>query len=176
MITGAIFFAMRPCDYLKVSASEQCRTKVIILQNLSFFQYGHDLPHNHSELHAVDTITITFVFQKNDERNEDVTMHSTNDPSLCPVKSFASIVRRIWKHKSTTNSTPFYMFTNSKELLEPITSDYVRQVLRGVAALFGEGRLRSKISDIGTHSIRSGTAISMYLDNVPVYTIMIIGR
>ena len=68
------------------------------------------------------------------------------------------------------------MFTNSKELLEPITSDHVRQVLRGVAALFGEGRLRFKISDIGTHSIRSGTAISMYLDNVPVYTIMIIGR
>ena len=103
-------------------------------------------------------------------------MYSTIDPLFYPVKSFASIVHRIRKHNSTTDSTPVYMFTNSKGKLEPITSDHVRQVLRGAAALFGEDRLGFTIKDIGIHSIRSGTAMSMYLDNVPDYTITIIGR
>ena len=58
------------------------------------------------------------------------------------------------------------MFTNSKGHLEPITSDHARHVLRGVAALFGEDRLGFTITDTGTHSIRSGAAIAMYLDNV----------
>ena len=167
---------MRSCEYLKVSASEQRRTKALTLHNLRFFLHGNELPHHHPELHAADTITITFIFQKNDERNEDVTMHCTLDPLLCPVKSFASIVRRIRSHPAATDSTPVYMFTNSTGNLEPITSDHVRQVLRGAAALFGEDRLGFTIKDIGTHSIRSGAAMAMYLDNVPVYTIMIIGR
>ena len=68
---------MRSCEYLKVSASEQRRTKALALHNLRFFQHGNKLPHHHPELHAADTITITFIFQKNDERNEDVTMHCT---------------------------------------------------------------------------------------------------
>ena len=68
------------------------------------------------------------------------------------------------------------MFTNSTYNLDPITSDHVRQVLRGAVALFGEDRLGFTIKDFGTHSIRSGAAMAMYIDNVHVYTIMIIGR
>ena len=176
LITGAIFFAMRSCEYIKVSASEQRRTKVLTLQNIRFFQHGNELPHDHPEINTADTITITFIFQKNDERNENVTMHCTLDLLLCPVKSFVSIVRRTRQHKSATDSTPVYIFTISMQILEPITSDHVTQVLRGSAALLGEDRLGFTTKDIGTHFIHSGAAMTMYLDNVPVYTIMIIGR
>ena len=97
-------------------------------------------------------------------------------PSTCPVKLFASIVRHIRSRPAGTDSTPVYMFTNSTYNLDPITSDHVRQVLRGAVALFGEDRLGFTIKDFGTHSIRSGAAMAMYIDNVHVYTIMIIGR
>ena len=40
----------------------------------------------------------------------------------------------------------------------------------------GEARIGFKPSDIDTHSIQSGTAMSMYLAELPVYTIMLIGR
>ena len=62
LIVGAISFAMRSCEYIHVPASETRRTKVLTLHNLRFFQPGKELPHKHSQLHAVDTITITFVF------------------------------------------------------------------------------------------------------------------
>ena len=48
--------------------------------------------------------------------------------------------------------------------------------LRTAVKMVGEDRLGFKASEVGTHSIRSGAAMAMYLDNEPVFTIMLIGR
>ena len=45
----------------------------------------------------------------------------------------------------------------------------------GVAAV-GYDKLGIAAGEIGTHSIRSGAAMAMYLGECPVYTIMMIGR
>ena len=108
---------MCSCEYLKVLASEQRRTKTPTLQNLLFFQHDYKLLRNQHELHISRTITIVFVLQKNEERNEDVTIHSTNDPLLYTIKSFASVVRSIRTRISTTDSTYVYMFTKSMKIL-----------------------------------------------------------
>ena len=52
----------------------------------------------------------------------------------------------------------------------------MKNALRAAASVIGESALGFKVSDIGAHSIRSGSAMAMYLDDVPVYTIMLIGR
>lgn len=57
-----------------------------------------------------------------------------------------------------------------------VTGEDMKNSLRASASVFGESKLGFKIKDIGTHSIRSGAAMAMYLDEVPVYTIMLIGR
>ena len=129
LIVGAMVFAMRSCEYLHVPASETRRTKVLTLHNLRFFQHGKELPHNHSQLHAADTIIITFVFQKSDERNEEVTMHCTADPSLCPVKVYAALVRRIRTHPKANDSSPIHLFTDGERNLKPITSAHTRLTL-----------------------------------------------
>ena len=41
---------------------------------------------------------------------------------------------------------------------------------------YGESKLGFKAEEVGTHSIRSGAAMSMYLGEAPVFTIMMIGR
>ncbi len=45
----------------------------------------------------------------------------------------------------------------------------------GVAAV-GHEKVGIQKGEIGTHSIRSGAAMAMYLGECPVYTIMMIGR
>jgi hypothetical protein len=40
----------------------------------------------------------------------------------------------------------------------------------------GETRLGITKEEVGTHSIRSGAAMAMYLGECPVYTVMLIGR
>ena len=50
------------------------------------------------------------------------------------------------------------------------------QKLRSAARALGEEKLGLHPSDIGTHSLRSGAAMAMYLAGVPTFTIMMIGR
>ena len=48
--------------------------------------------------------------------------------------------------------------------------------LRAAVTAIGEEKLGFKSSEIGTHPIRSGAAMAMFLGECPVYTIMMIGR
>ena len=48
--------------------------------------------------------------------------------------------------------------------------------LRAAVEAIGEEKIGFKSSEIGTHSIPSGAAMVMFLDKIPVYVIMIIGR
>ena len=51
-----------------------------------------------------------------------------------------------------------------------------RTNIQSAAGIFGEDVLGFAPSDIGTHSIRLGSAIHMYLSQVPTLSIMMIGR
>eukprot|EP00957_Ditylum_brightwellii_P054154 4101645-Ditylum_brightwellii.AAC.1 len=59
--------------------------------------------------------------------------------------------------------------------IEHITLAEMVNALRAAVFAFGEEKLGIKIDKIGTHSIRSGAAMSMYLGECPVYVIMMIG-
>ncbi len=57
-----------------------------------------------------------------------------------------------------------------------IVSSQVLMRLRTAAQSVGSATLGFKPKETGTHSLRSGAAIEMYMAGVPVYTIMLIGR
>jgi hypothetical protein len=61
-------------------------------------------------------------------------------------------------------------------MIEHITSAQVVNALRDVVGAIGEACLRIAKHEVGTHSLRSGAAMAMYLGECPVYTIMRIGR
>ena len=60
--------------------------------------------------------------------------------------------------------------------IEHVTSKMMVESLRDAVKATGEEKLGFKAEEIGTHSIRSGAAMAMYLGKCPVYTIMMIGR
>lgn len=57
-----------------------------------------------------------------------------------------------------------------------VSSKEACRKLREAAAFIGSARLGFEPNEMGTHSIRSGAAMSMYLAGVPTFTIMLIGR
>ena len=90
LLIVAFFFAMRSCEYTKVSSNEchkeaSRRTKLLCLRNFRFFRGSILLDNFHDDLFSADSISITFEFQKNDVRQETVTQEKSNDPLLCPV-------------------------------------------------------------------------------------------
>ena len=68
------FFAMRSCEYLSVSQAEKRRTDIIRLRNIRFFRAGVEMSHNNPSLTSADSVSITFEWQKKDERSETVTL------------------------------------------------------------------------------------------------------
>ena len=83
LVTGAFFFAMRSCEYLKTNLPEEKRrTKIIRLKDLRFCTKGRARTLTDKNIALSDTISITFEFQKSDERHDTVTMHRTGDPAL----------------------------------------------------------------------------------------------
>jgi hypothetical protein len=175
LLTGAFFFAMRSCEYLKVRGER--RTKLLRLRNFQFFRGNCRLNYNDPALVLADSVAITFEFQKNDQRNEVIVHHRCSDPQLCPVRAWASILIRIISYPGTTMETTVNMYLpKAGGKLKAVVSEDACKRLRRAAASIGSARLGFEPHEMGTHSIRSGAAMAMYLAGVPTFTIMLIGR
>jgi hypothetical protein len=61
-------------------------------------------------------------------------------------------------------------------MYQHITSQMMINTLNAACESFGWEKLNIKPGDIGTHSIRSGATMAMYLGDVPMYSIMMLGR
>ena len=165
---------MRSCEYLSVTGGHR-KTKRLRLRNIRFYLSGRELPLSSQKLITSTTISITFEDQKNDQKNNTITMHSSTHKILCPVKAWARTVQRVLVSKSATTASFVNTFYDNNKILH-VSGTNALHSLRAAAHSIGESSLGFKISDIGTHSIRSGAAMTMYLDEIPVYTIMLIGR
>ena len=126
-------------------------------------------------LHTATAISITFEFQKTDVRHETVHQHATFLDVLCPVLRWARIVQRILGYPGCDeDSLVSTVVTNDRRKL--ITGSFVATQLKAAVSRIGEDVLGFSPDDVGTHSLRSGGAMAMYLAGVPVFTIMLIGR
>ncbi len=124
---------------------------------------------------SATAISITFDFQKTDIRHETVYQHATIVPNLCPVKAWAKVARRVLSYPGCdTESLVSTVLTNDKRRL--VTSAFLATQLQAAAKRIDPDVLGFSHLDVGTHSIQSGGAMTMYLAGVPVFTIMLIGR
>ena len=145
------------------------------------FRKGYKQLTERSEFHAADSISITFVAQKNEKYHDTVTQHSTTDKHFCPVKVWSAIYNRVVDLQDANSQTTINSFHNPHhKRTELITSTQVLHNLRWAAEDLGADNLGYKANEIGCHSIRSGAAMAMYLAQhpmrVPTYTIMLQGR
>ena len=134
------------------------------------------MPHdNPTSLHLSDTVMITFELQKNDSKLEKVMQWQTQDNVLCPVKQLAAIVRRILSYPYTNENTHISAYwANNKH--EHITGEMMTNALQAMVDATRCDRLGISTIGIDTHSIRSGVAMAMYLNNAPLISIIKIGR
>ena len=178
---GAFFFAMRSCEYSTVK--ERGRTKLLTVANVKFYsKHRSELPHNDPDLESsAEFVTITFEDQKNKKKMETRTQQRTGDPALCPVLAWTRVISRIISSPNTSPSTTVNYFfdpSNPSQSLKDrlITQDNTRVFLRLTAQLLGKDKVGYLPADIGTHSLRSGAAMALFLANESVHKIMILGR
>ena len=177
LLTGAIFFAMRSCEYLRTASESTKRTKVLRVGNITFKKGSSVIPHDHPHLHNSDLVRIRFEFQKNDKRDVYIHMFRSGDDTLCPVIAWANTVRRVLKIPgATVDSHVCSFFDKNTNKVSLITAEYTRSRLRAMVVIIGEDILGFKASEIGLHSLRSGGAMAMFLSGTSVVVIMRVGR
>jgi hypothetical protein len=139
-----------------------------------FIKGGNILNHTSAELNLADYVSITFERQKNDRKSDTVTQWKTSDPVMCPVKLWASIVKRILTYKGTNTDSPVSLALHRNSTIS-ITSEMVANLLKDGVIAIGETKLGINYSEVSTHLIQSGATITMYLAGVPIFSIMLIG-
>ena len=177
LLIGAIFFAMRSCEYLSTNTPEQDRrTKILRLRNIIFRKDGITIPHSSEQLEQSDIVMIIFEYQKNDKRDVQIHMFRTSDEVLNPVVAWAKTVKRVWSYPGATDDYKVCNFIDNKDTLRVIHAPHVRDWLKATVTLIGDHILGFGADDIGLHSIRSGGAMAMFLSKTSVIIIMRVGR
>lgn len=170
---SAFFWACRSCEYSK--APSERKTKLCRVKNIRFFSGTRELSHSDPNLINAERVTCTFKDQKNDEKNVTIPQDNNNDPLMNPVRSLAQTVQRILSYLGTSEESSICTYLFEGELKE-FTQDNVLQAFRKNATDIGKDILGYEKDDIGTHSNRSAAAMAMFMDDTPVYMIMLMGR
>jgi hypothetical protein len=174
LFIGAFFFAMRSCEYVKVQGPR--KTKLITIQNIRFFMGNRQIKHSDPALSSADCVSITFEHQKRDIKNDVITQHRSRDRVLCPVKTWAAIVKRIISYPGASTSDPVNLFCFPDGKKHFFSGTELLKRLRQAATVLGPDSLGFTAKEIGLHSACSGAAMAMCLAHVPVFTITFLGQ
>jgi hypothetical protein len=168
---------MRSCEYLRVSGAKDKKTKLLCIRNLRFFLNNKQLDLQSDLLQNADLVSITFKDQKNGQKFDTVNLQNSKDKLLNPVVAWAKTTKRIMSYPGTSRNTSINLYLIEKTPYF-FTDKNVIQTLRSAARKIGENSLGFKANELGTHSIRSGGAMAMYLatPQIQTYTIQLIGR
>ena len=92
-----------------------------------------------------------------------------------PVHALATTVQRILSYPGTSSETSICTYMHEGKLLEFTQHDLLTS-FRDCAGSIGEDKLGFTPDEIGTHSTRSAAAMAMFMDDTPVFMIMLMGR
>ena len=140
-----------------------------------FLKEGRIVPHESISLDRADSVSATFEMQKKDEKFDTKTLLSSNDILLCPVRSWAAIVKRIRSYRGTNDDTQVSAYWSNGRI-DHVTSKHMINAMEDAVEAVGRERLNIEKGEIGTHSLRSGAAMSMFLGGVDTERIKMIGR
>jgi hypothetical protein len=108
LLTGALFFAMRSCEYTTTNTTDgPKKTKIVTCQCVRFYKHSkhslQEIPQRHKlpSLLQADCVSITFISQKNGEKDITITQYKSGN-KLDPVTSWTKIVNRVLGYKKTT--------------------------------------------------------------------------
>ena len=176
LLAGALFFAMRSCEYSKTKSKDQ-KTRPIRPADILFRIGAEIIPHNDHRKYIAENVEITFRIQKNGTIEDQILQWHTNDKELCPVKDWATTIDRLRSYPNYKDTWPvYYYYDKTSKKANQITSTEIATDIKAAVDAIGPRILGFTSKDVGTHSNRAGFAMMNYLSGRPVYTIMLLGR
>jgi hypothetical protein len=169
------FFAMRGCEF--THSPTPGKTLPIRIADVTFRDAAKRIiPRSNPKIFAAEFVTVTFRDQKNGRKCESRTMRRTGDKVLCPTRQWAALVDRLLRMKYPQTAHIFSFCPGGKQQHVITTKFLVDTIKTACTVLGGKAEFGFSATEIGAKSIRSGAAMALFLSDVPVAKIMILGR
>ena len=165
LLSGALFFAMRSCEYLFVGHGDR-RTRPVQVQDIVFMVGLTAIHHNQPDLHRAEHVTINFGDQKSEIKFKMVTQYNNNDHQLNPVANWAHTVQRIRSYPGFESSWEVFCYHDGSKILRITASEVIIEI-KAAVVLIGADVLGFGSDDVGIHSVRSSLAMLMTLPKNP---------
>ena len=179
LIIGAYFFAMRACEFCWTTGNR--KTQRLTMNNITFRGRSRNRINQEDPALAelAHYVTICFVDQKNGTKMDRRSQGRTENPSFCPVRTWAQICSRLMRHFPQTyhNIEVCSLRDHKTGETVQITSSQVSHTLKSVCERKGgHATFGIEPKRLGSRSIRSGAAMALFLANQPTERIKILGR
>lgn len=179
LICAALFFACRSCEYSKTPQNERKKTRPLRPCDITFVKGPRIINQSSPEIFTADAVIAKFGSQKagDPDHDDEVPMDRTDHPQLCPVRLWAKVISRLRNYPTFDPKWPVFTFYDqTSKKFQTIESKEISKAVKAAVKLIGKDKLGFGPDEVGTHSVRSALAMQLYLQHVPPYTIMMIGR
>ena len=179
LVLIAFYFLLRVGEY--THHTSQRRTQQFRLGDMKFFAQDQQVSTDQLDSYRdrITVVSLTIENQKNGWKGETLSHHAIRkgDPSCCPVKAVVARAIDMIRMKAT-DETLICAFRESVALpwQHVRSSQIVRAVKDAVTALRLPKKKGFLISKIGSHSLRAGGAMALYLNKKTALEIQRAGR
>lgn len=176
LLAAVLFWGCRSCEYSLVPEKER-KTRPIRVCDVEFRIGARVIPHDNPDIFKAETVVIGFGPQKSGNYDDQIPMDATTNQTLCPKQLWAQTITRLKSYPGFDPQWPVYIYYNEKtKKFENIKSSEIGNDIKKAVKAIGKDILGFGPDEVGTHSNRASLAMQLYLQHVPPYTIMLIGR
>ena len=176
LIQIGLFFCLRSCEYTKTQSHR--RTTQFRFRDMQFHNAAGVIPANASDKTFLEAWATTLFLdtQKNGVRGESTSMEATGLRHGDAVRASACRFIHLRDNGAAPNTPICTYYPSHGSTPSSIPSRHITSTLRIAAKKLGFQKLGFFPHEIGSHSLRSGGAMTLHLAGVPEHTIKIIGR
>ena len=176
LIVIALFFCLRSCEYTKTNSHR--RTTQFRMRDMQFQDAEGVIPWNAPDAQFLAALAMTLFLdtQKNCVRGESCTHEATGLLHGDAVTAGARRFLHLRSHNAPPDTPICVYYEAPGAAQKSVTGSHIVKHLRETARAIGFKKLGFYAHEIGSHSLRSGGAMTLHQAHVADSTIKIIGR
>jgi hypothetical protein len=169
------YYLLRVGEYTSSGTATTTLTQAFRLQDITLWDnttiLDHSLPLD-TLLRRCTAATLRISNQKNGKRNQAI-HHEAQPCDTCPAKALVCRIKHIHSHTSNPNTIISTYFISGSHTMRGLD---INCALKAAGTKHDMKQHGFQVAQISSHSLRSGCAMALDLNNVPTHTIRRMGR
>lgn len=151
---------MRSYEYCELQGER--KTKLLTIEKISVYKDNKLLSLHSNLIQVADYMTITIISQKTEKENQLVFHHHSGHATLCSIKIWASIIKRILSYPGSSSSSKVNLVQLQDGSLHHLSNQFLLTKIHLAATLIRQDELGFSSKEIGLCSLQSGATMAIW--------------